>query len=240
LGEDLDLKIFCQSDYSKINSLLNDCLKYIDETIDIINFIEDDSNYIKMINNQKPDLIFVNLEDKVINRFDTFKNLTYKPYIVFILEGKNIPYKILKFNRTNYFTADCILNPLNNEKIKNVLKRFYEHIKNNNLNKEKIKFNLDESIIYLDIRDIYYITTCEKYRLIKTKEGNYYSNKSLKYYEEKLKYYNFIRVHKSYVVNMNAVKKINKIGSRKYYIFFDDFQKKIKVGRSYIKKIVRL
>ena len=232
----MNLKIFCKWDFNKIKSLFNDCFKYINENFDIINFIANDGDYAEIINNHKPDLIFINLEDKIINRLNIFKKVTYKPYIVFILDDKKIPYKILKFNRSNYFTADCILNPLNEQKIKNVLKRFYEHIKNINQNNEKIKFNLDDNIIYLNKRDIYYITTCEKYRVIKTKEDNYYSNKSLKFHEEKLKGKGFERIHRYYLVNMNKIRKIKKISYRKIYLYFEDIDKKIKVGRKYIKK----
>lgn len=232
----MNLKIFCQWNFNKINNLLNGCFKYINENFDIINCIEDNSNYVEMINYHKPDLIFVNLKDKIINRLNIFKKVTYKPYIVFILDSKKIPYIILKFNRENYFTADCILNPLNEKKIKKVLKRFYDHIKNNNLNKEKIKFDLDDNIVYLNKRDIYYITTCEKYRVIKTKEDNYYSNKSLKYYENKLKGKGFERIHRYYLVNMNKIRKIKKDNYRKIFIYFEDIEKKIKVGRKYIKK----
>jgi len=236
IGGSMNLKIFCKSNLNKITGLFNNCFKYSKNNFDIINNIEDVSNYAETINNQKPDLIFVNLEDKIINWLDIFKNITHTPYIVFILDDKEIPYKILEFNRLNYFTADCILNPLNDTKINKVLERFYKYIKNKNNKKEKIKFNLDDSIFYFNKKDIYYITTCEKYRLIKTKEGNYYSNKFLKYYEIKLKDKGFKRIHRYYLVNMNKVRKIEKINYRKIFIYFEDLDKKIKVGRKYIRK----
>src|SRR6056297_3261109 len=81
----------------------------------------------KKIKKKKPELIFLDFSESVFEKFNIFKDSSYKPYVVFILNDKKSCYEILKYERLNYFAADCILRPLNKKKVKKVLERFYDY-----------------------------------------------------------------------------------------------------------------
>ncbi|TYB30780.1 MAG: hypothetical protein FXF47_07490 [Candidatus Mcinerneyibacterium aminivorans] len=227
----------CISDCNKTNNLIRDCFKYEEKGITDINYNQYKKDTFKKIKRKKPELIFLDFDEIMIDKLDIFRDSSYKPYIVFILDNKKVIHKIIKFNRLNYFTADCILKPLNEKKLIKTIERFFNyHKKSKNQNNKKIKFNLNNEIVYLYKSDIFYITTCEKYRMINTKKDNYYSNKSLKYYEKKFKDIGFERINRYYLINMNKVQKIKKINYRKIIIYVEDIYKKIRVGRKYLKK----
>jgi DNA-binding LytR/AlgR family response regulator len=233
----MEIKSVCISDCNKTNNLIRDCFKYEEKGITDINYNQYKKDTFKKIKRKKPELIFLDFDEIMIDKLDIFKDFTYKPYVVFILDDEKVHHKIIRYNRLNYFIVDCILRPLNKKKVKKTIERFYDYYrKSENQNEEKIKFNLDTKVVNLYKKDIYYITTCDKYRLIKTKERNYYSNKSLKDLEEKLKDKGFERVHRYFLVNMNKVKKIKKVNYRKIYLYFEVIDKKIRVGKKYLKK----
>lgn len=62
----------------------------------------------------------------------------------------------------------------------------------------------------LDINEILFCKADDNYTEIYTKEKKKLVSKTLKYFEEALKDYPFVRVHKSYLVNVNTITKYKK------------------------------
>lgn len=56
-------------------------------------------------------------------------------------------------------------------------------------------------------------------------------NRSLKKWEEKLPKENFLRIHKSYIVNLDYIEKINKLPNQTYEVFIKDYISPIQMSR---------
>lgn len=86
------------------------------------------------------------------------------------------------------------------------------------------------------IKDIYYIETAGRYCAITTADERYECSESVGVLEEKLEEYGFFRCHKSFLVNLNAVKYLDNTfayfpGNKKAYI---SVRKYVETKRRYI------
>lgn len=73
---------------------------------------------------------------------------------------------------------------------------------------EKLTVSSHDKVIVLNIPDICYITPIERHSVVYTKRGEYTTHQSLDILEERLKNYGFMRVQRSYIVNLNMVNEI--------------------------------
>ncbi|WP_254426276.1 LytTR family DNA-binding domain-containing protein [Pampinifervens florentissimum] len=66
---------------------------------------------------------------------------------------------------------------------------------------------------------------------VRTKEGLLPLSKKLYEIEDMLRPYNFFRVHRSYLVNLNKVKELKSVEQSKYVIVFKDINETLKTSR---------
>jgi DNA-binding LytR/AlgR family response regulator len=82
---------------------------------------------------------------------------------------------------------------------------------------------------------VYYFKAQEKYTFLCTYDEEHFYDSSLKKLEKSLNPEKFLRIHKSYIVAMDKVAKIQKQFLRDYIVELNDKAGTIlKVGRSYI------
>jgi DNA-binding LytR/AlgR family response regulator len=73
---------------------------------------------------------------------------------------------------------------------------------------EKLTVSSHDKVIVLNIPDICYITPVERHSVVFTKRGEFTTHQSLDVLEERLKNYGFMRVQRSYIVNLNMINEI--------------------------------
>lgn len=91
---------------------------------------------------------------------------------------------------------------------------------------DKFFVRQDHQLLSLDQSDIYYAEAYDNYTYIHTATEKYLISHTLKSVEQKLSSANFVRVHRSYLINFH---KITCVGEG--FVYLDDYQ--ITVGQSY-------
>jgi len=91
----------------------------------------------------------------------------------------------------------------------------------------------DNSMYRIDFDDIRYIESDEDYVDVKTEESKYHLRNTLKYWNNRLPDHKFVRVHKSFIVNISKIEHIS--GNR---IIMKDTN--IPIGRSYKKRFFEM
>lgn len=91
---------------------------------------------------------------------------------------------------------------------------------------ETVFLNIDKTLHKIAISNIIYIESDKNYVTVVTKAGKFSYLDSLKNWVSKLPEYQFVQVHKSYIINYKAIEKIN--GNLVYV-----GKQKIPVGRLY-------
>ena len=65
------------------------------------------------------------------------------------------------------------------------------------------------SLIKVNYSDVLYAEACDNYSIIYTKQTKYILSYTLKVVEEKLNLFNFFRTHRSFLVNLKHIEKVN-------------------------------
>jgi len=172
------------------------------------------------------DLIFLDIEMPILSGFDLLDNLQNKPEIIFIT-GKTQ----YAFQAFNYEAVDYLQKPVEKARFNVAVKKALDlhYLKNEKLyssdsNYIFIKSNLKNHKLFLD--KVKYVEAFGDYVKVFTDEQVFTVLSTMKGFEEKLPDNQFMRIHKSYIVNLFRVKHYDaKI------IWVEDFQMPISRNR---------
>lgn len=176
------------------------------------------------ISTKSVDLVFLDIEMPVINGFDLLDGLKVKPQIIFITSKAEYALKAFDYNATDYLHK-----PLSKERFNQAVTKAVNLF---TLNKESdvedenfifIKSNLKKLKLFTS--KIRWIEAFGDYVKIITEDDSHLVLSTMKAFEKELPKDKFIRVHKSYIIN---ILKINTYNSK--YAEIDTF--KIPLSRS--------
>lgn len=178
----------------------------------------------ELIMNEKPDLVFLDIEMPGGNAFDLLERIEHNDFeIIFTTAHGHYAIQAIKFS-----ALDFILKPLDIEELKNAVNKAKEKRKRAPIEDEIIqirtllnnlggKDELAQIIIpevggfkVINTSDIIYCQSDKSYCEIYTTESKLVSSKSLKEYDGLLADNNFFRVNKSFLINLKHVKEYKK------------------------------
>jgi DNA-binding LytR/AlgR family response regulator len=160
------------------------------------------------LNYNKVDLIFLDIEMPLINGFDLLDGLKVKPQIIFITSKAD--YAIKAFD---YEATDFLQKPLSKERFLKAVKKALELHQLRNENHEDhgesiiIKSNLKKLKIHT--AKIKWIEAYGDYIKVITDDDNHLVLSTMKAFEFELPKGKFVRVHKSYIINIDRINKFN-------------------------------
>ena len=152
---------------------------------------------------KKVDILFLDIclvNESGMDIARKIRNLNSKTEIIFTTSMQDYVYEAYEVNAFRY-----ILKPVKYDLLKKYLKDCISEILSKN-NMISIKSN--KNTLVLSINEILYIEVIRKIIIIYTSDGKHEIEISLKKVEEQLLNYGFFRCHKSYLVNLKAIKEI--------------------------------
>ncbi|MDQ7918627.1 LytTR family DNA-binding domain-containing protein [Mesonia sp. MT50] len=172
------------------------------------------------------DLILLDIEMPILSGFDLLDKLQDRPEIIFITGKTQYAFKAF-----NYEAVDFLQKPVDKERFDVAIKKVLNihHLKNNKTpSKDRnyifIKSKLKNYKLFLD--DVKYVEAFGDYVNIFTENQSYIVLSTMKGFEQKLPENQFMRVHKSYIINLFRVKHYDA-----KTIWIDDFQMPISRNR---------
>lgn len=159
------------------------------------------------IKNHNIDLIFLDAEMPIINSFNLLEALDNPPQVI-LITGK--PNRTLKVS--NYDVTDYLHKPITLARFEASVKRAiakYEQMNRADEDEEHIfvKSNLKKRKVILN--DIKWIEALGDYMKLVTDEANIVILSTMKAFEKQLPSAKFLRIHKSYIVNLDKIEKFN-------------------------------
>lgn len=149
----------------------------------------------------------------------------------------------------NAFNLDALyylLKPFSKEKVAKMIEKYNKKHgilpRIHKMNKvTKLSICIDKKYIMVHVDKIVYIEAQNKYCVIHTKQGDYQDNNTLSYFEEKLKDSGFLRIQKSYLINLNDVAEIYPWFNNTYCVKMEGFKEiSLPVSRNKIKELKHL
>lgn len=200
---------------------------------------------VEKINNLKPDLIFLDIQMPGLTGFEVLQKLEYLPLVIFTTAYDKYALQAFENN-----TIDYLLKPISLAKLSKSIGKLQSFSKKNNwedkvqnLLKEvlkiesKIAVTLSDRIIFLSPEDIYFIKADNKYSEIHLKDKKYLISKSLNELEKQLGN-NFVRLHRSNLVNREHISEVIKLSSRKWIAKLSDAKNtELPISRDYKEKL---
>jgi DNA-binding LytR/AlgR family response regulator len=177
----------------------------------LLNLVGDFANALEAkncINNNTIDLIFLDVEMPLISGFDLLDGLKTKPQIIFITSKADYAAKAFDYEAT-----DFLQKPLSKERFIKAIKKASDlHALRYDLHEEQgesivIKSNLKKLKIYLS--KIKWIEAYGDYVKVVTDDETHLVLSTMKGFEKELPEGKFIRVHKSFIINLSRVEKFN-------------------------------
>jgi len=159
------------------------------------------------IKNNDIDLIFLDVEMPIINGFDLLESLDNPPQIILITGNPDYALKAFDYDITDYLYKPISLARFDASVKRAVAK--YEQMHKVNEDEEYIfvKSNLKKRKVVLN--DIKWIEALGDYIKVVTNEGNIIVLSTMKSFEKQLPEDKFLRIHKSFIVNLEKVEKFN-------------------------------
>ncbi|WP_338731548.1 LytR/AlgR family response regulator transcription factor [Mangrovimonas cancribranchiae] len=191
------------------NDEITNTIKKVFADYSMFNSIGFSSSYEEAMNTilkKRPDLVFFNLDDVFNNSFEFISELNTctdtQTNIIGISRDKNTAYFAIKHN-----FVDFLLNPLTELEIrKSILKFKKKHLTNYS---KMLCLKSYKDFQYINIEDILFLKADNNTTDFYISDGSIVSAfKTLKTYESNLPN-NFLRIHKSYIINKNYVSRIN-------------------------------
>lgn len=206
-----------------VQSLARDLTKYC-EGLEIVAQCEGAKDGIRAINAHKPDVVFLDIDMPGINGFELLELIPEVDFeVVFTTAYDEYALQAFRISAVDY-----LLKPIDPEAlIKSVEKvrmlrdkgnarkqiRFLmQQLKDQRNNAiHRIALPTSEGLDFIDLEDILYCESDGAYTFVHLSNGSRkLISKTLKFLEDILCDFQFLRVHKSYIVNMNYVSKYSR------------------------------
>lgn len=230
------LRTLIIDDEEPARELIKNFLSGIDD-IEIIGECSDGFSGVKSINEMKPDLVFLDIQMPKLTGFEVIELIDYKPLIVFATAYDQFAIKAFEANAVDY-----LLKPYNKDRLLQALEKARTRYAQNQSNDEEVKSiikSIDDSpeilsrvavktgakIIVLPIDSIYYFEAEGDYVKIVTEKSHYLKEKTMKFFETHLDKKQFVRIHRSYIVNVNEILRIEQFDKESHVLILKNMTK---------------
>lgn len=164
---------------------------------------------IKYLNENHVDLIFLDIHMPNFSGLDFIKTLKDPPKIIFTTSDPKFAIEAFEYD----FIVDYLLKPIELPRFEKAIRKAERHqIRQEQINttkeselKNDFYVNIDRRLIKIDLPSIYLIEAKGDYINIKTEDKNYVVHSTLKKIEEKLPDSLFLKVHRSYIINVKKI-----------------------------------
>jgi two-component system LytT family response regulator len=217
------LRTIIIEDEAPARELLKHYLKDYNE-IEVIAECPDGFAGLKSISEMKPDLIFLDIQMPKLTGFEMLEVLEERPEIIFTTAYDQFAIKAFELNAVDY-----LLKPYHKERLKEAISKVVEKTGSGKEDRKptgellsksprlssplsRIVVRKANSINIIPIDQIRYVEAQDDYVMIYHSAGKALKQKTMKFYEDNLPKADFVRIHRSYIVNVVEIKRIEPYG----------------------------
>jgi two-component system LytT family response regulator len=173
---------------------------------------------LKAISLHKPDLIFLDIQMPKITGFEMLELMEEKPAVIFTTAFDEFAIKAFEVSAMDYLLKPIEQNRFDLAISKLISKlgdggqesssRLLEAVTVNPASSNRVVVKDNGVIKIIATAEIHYLEADDDQVRLSTEAGIFFKNKTMQYFEQSLDPLQFIRVHRSYIINLNQVTKI--------------------------------
>lgn len=175
---------------------------------------------LKAIQQHQPDLVFLDVQMPKITGFEMLELIDQPPSVIFTTAYEEYAIKAFESHAVDY-----LLKPFSKERFDKAMQKFLgQKVSAQTLSKTQ---NLLESVSQspsqsgrvvvknmgkikiIPVEEIHYLEAADDYVKIHTKEGSFLKNKTMNHFEQVLDAHQFVRTHRSYILNVHQITRID-------------------------------
>lgn len=191
--------------------------------IEIVGECENGFEALKAIQEKKPGLVFLDIQMPKLDGFELLEVLDHKPEIIFTTAFDQYAIRAFEMNAVDYllkpFSKERLLNALEKVRAKigtpsaswrppSPVGKLQLHLEKEQKLLDRVITRLGSKITVIPVDKIWYIEAADDYVMIYSELGNHLKEKTMKFFEEYLPQQQFIRIHRSHIVNISEIKSL--------------------------------
>jgi len=202
---------------------------------------------LKKIQELSPDLIFLDIQMPKISGLEMLEVLDNPPSVIFTTAYDEYAIKAFELNAVDY-----LLKPFSENRFKQAVEKAFtsrEKVTTETVNKlventsdskgeilQRIVVKKGSELIMIPVSEVLFIESSDDYVFVHTADSKYIKNGTMKYYQDHLSSHVFVRIHRSYLVNITKITKIEKYEKDTHLVIIDE-KHKLKVSKSGYKEL---
>jgi two-component system LytT family response regulator len=187
--------------------------------VEIMQECNDGFEGLKAIQQHQPDLIFLDIQMPKINGFEMLELIEQPPAVVFATAFDEFAIKAFEAHAIDY-----LLKPFNQERFDKAISKFKEQkatstekatqdlletASQSPSQNNRIVVKNGSKIKIIPVHEVQYLEAADDYVKVHTGEGYFLKNKTMNHFEQTLDGQQFVRSHRSYIVNVQQITRID-------------------------------
>lgn len=219
--------------------------------IEVVAECNDGFEGVKSIAQHQPDLVFLDIQMPKINGFEMLELVTGTPSVIFTTAFDEYAIKAFEANAIDY-----LLKPFSKERFGSAiekwrsktgsateaatasanLQQFIHQAEKQPDERNRIVVKNGAEIRIIPADDIFYIEAYDDYVKIFTKDNYFLKKKTMSYYEQVLDPATFFRTHRSFIINIQQLTKIESLEKNSYIAILKN-GKRVPISRTSYSKL---
>ena len=216
--------------------------------VELVAECENGFDGVKAIAEYRPDLIFLDIQMPKLTGFEMLELLDEYPEIIFTTAYDEFALRAFELNAVDY-----LMKPFSKARFDNALEKVFTRLKNKlqqNTSVEKLKEQVQETsgpqerffvktgsrIDVIPVEDIIHVEAQDDYVELHTAKGRFLKKETMNRLELQLPPEKFIRVHRSHIIRVDQMEKLEKYGKESYMVILKNGAK-VLVSKSRIKNL---
>lgn len=193
------------------------------DLVEIIGSANNGFEAVEQIDSLQPDLVFLDIQMPELNGFEVIDRLEYLPIIIFVTAYEEYALKAFETNSIDY-----LLKPIDPDRLQYALEKLrrFQKISSaqtqdlvrgqidvllaavNSPPLKRLQVRIGDRIRLIDVQQICFFRTADKYVDVHTEKETFLISESLNTLETKLPRDDFVRIHRSTIINLNYLSEI--------------------------------
>lgn len=184
--------------------------------VEVVEECNDGFEGVKAITNHRPELIFLDIQMPKINGFEMLELVDNPPDVIFTTAFDEYAIKAFETHAVDY-----LLKPFSKERFDKALQKWFSQRGQRRTvpdsfddevrqpeEKTRVVVREGANIRIIPVSDIHYIEAYDDYVKIFTKDEMFLKKKTMSFYERSLEPTRFVRVHRSYIIQLGQLTRI--------------------------------